>query len=226
MKPKLHVDDKPYVVRVLELPTKRTFEVPGLLVDDWLRGMPMRDAVGAPNPDPEAGHGVAELELYADGRNVYATGTFHGWEIVACSRCVGPARLELNETLHVTFMPEAEMPKTEPDETAPAPTEAKAAREAQQKKKRDQQVAAAAAEDGIEVVPEDLDLFPFDGERVDLEPLLREQFVLAVPYAPLCREDCKGLCPQCGVDRNAEACGCEKPIDPRLLALKGLKLPS
>ena len=41
-----------------------------------------------------------------------------------------------------------------------------------------------------------------------------------------CREDCKGLCPQCGIDRNTDTCNCEKPIDPRLAALKGLKLPS
>ena len=52
----------------------------------------------------------------------------------------------------------------------------------------------AAGEDGAEVATEDLDLFPFDGDKIDLEPLFREQFVLAIPYAPLCREDCKGLC--------------------------------
>ena len=55
--------------------------------------------------------------------------------------------------------------------------------------------------------------------------MLREQFVLAVPFAPLCREDCKGLCPQCGIDLNTGTCACEKPVDPRLAALKGLKIP-
>ncbi len=82
-----------------------------------------------------------------------------------------------------------------------------------------------AGEDGAEVADGDIDTFPFDGETLDLEPLLREQFVLAIPYSPLCREDCKGLCPQCGIDRNTGTCACEKPIDPRLAALKGLKLP-
>jgi uncharacterized protein len=86
--------------------------------------------------------------------------------------------------------------------------------------------AEAPSEEGPEVREEDLDVFPFDGEKIDLEPLFREQFVLAVPFAPLCREDCKGLCPQCGIDRNTGTCNCEKPIDPRLAALKGLKLPS
>jgi uncharacterized protein len=83
--------------------------------------------------------------------------------------------------------------------------------------------------EGAEVGADDLDVFAFDGERVDLEPLFREELVLAVPYAPLCKEDCKGLCSQCGADLNSGACGCRPPIDPRLAALtklKGLKLPS
>jgi uncharacterized protein len=79
---------------------------------------------------------------------------------------------------------------------------------------------------GPEVAEDDLDVFPFDGERIDLEPLFREQFVLAVPFAPLCTEFCKGLCPQCGINRNTDSCTCAPPIDPRLAALKDLKILS
>jgi uncharacterized protein len=190
----------PYTVLVRELPLHRAFEVPSNLVGDWLKGLPMRDALGAPDPDPDAGQGHAELDLYEDGSHAFASGTFKGHLMVACSRCVGPVRLEIDEKLMVTFLPPAEMP-TDDDE-------------------------AAAGEDGAEVRDGDLDVFPFDGEKIDLEPLFREQFVLTVPYAPLCREDCKGLCPQCGIDRNTATCTCEKPIDPRLAPLKGLKLPS
>ncbi len=190
----------PFVVPVRELPVHRKFEVPSNLVGDWLKGLPMRDALGAPDPDPEAGEGHAELDLYADGTHVFASGNFKGHLTVACSRCVGPVRLDLDEKLLVTFMPPEEMPAE--DETA------------------------GQGEEGAEVSEGDLDVFPFDGEKVDLEPLFREQFVLAVPYAPLCSESCKGLCPQCGIDRNTGTCSCEKPIDPRLAALKGLKLPS
>lgn len=190
----------PYTVLVHELPVHRSFEVPSNLVSDWLKGLPMRDALGAPDPDPAAGHGHADLDLYQDGMHAFASGTFKGHLMVACSRCVGPCRLEIDEKLMVTFLPPAEMPKDEEE--------------------------AAGGEDGAEVRDGDLDVFPFDGERIDLEPLFREQFVLTVPYAPLCREDCKGLCPQCGIDRNTATCTCEKPIDPRLAPLKGLKLPS
>lgn len=161
----------------------------------------MREALGAPAEDPNAGHGHADLELYSEGTHVFATGTFKGELTVACSRCVEPVKLPIDERLMVTFMPKHEMPAE--DEEAPA-----------------------AEGEGPEVAAEDLDLFPYEGEHVDLEPLFREQFVLAVPYAPLCREDCKGLCPQCGIDRNSSTCACEKPIDPRLAALKNLKLPS
>jgi uncharacterized protein len=189
--------DTPYSVLVRDLPVHRHFEVPAPLVGEWLKGLPMRDALGAPDPDPRAGEGKAELDLYADGTHAFASGTFKGHLVVACSRCVGEVRLPIDEKLMVTFMPPGEMPAE--DETS---------------------------EEGAEVRDEDLDVFPFDGEKIDLEPLLHEQFILAIPFAPLCREDCKGLCPQCGTDLNTGTCTCEKPIDPRLAALKGLKLPS
>jgi len=192
-------DHGPYRVLVRDLPVKRRFEVPAERVAEWLRGMPMRDALDA---DIEAGSGAAELELYgdADGTTVFVAGEFDGHLAVACSRCIGPVDVAIHETLRVTFLPRHEMPADAEEE--------------------------AEGGEGPEVTGEDLDLFPYDGDVVDLEPLLREQFVLAVPFAPLCAETCKGLCSQCGVDLNTDTCGCEKPIDPRLAVLKGLKIPS
>lgn len=194
----------PYTVLLRDLPTHRKLEVPAERVDEWLRGLPMRDALGAPEGDPKAGHGVADVDLYGEGSDVFVAGTFRGELTVACSRCINPVTIPLDEKLRVTFMPRHKMPAEDEDEPSAEP----------------------AGEEGPEVSEDDLDLFPYDGEAVDLEPLLREQFVLAVPFAPLCREDCKGLCPQCGIDRNTDTCQCEAPIDPRLAALKGLKLPS
>jgi uncharacterized protein len=190
-------DTSPYRVLVRELPTHRRFEVPPERVGEWLKGHPLREALGAPDPDPRAGDGVAELDLYAEGPHAFASGTFKGHVTIACSRCVSEVQLEIDERLRVTFLPPAEMPKDDDE-----------------------------SEEGAEVTEGDLDVFAFDGETIDLEPLFREQFVLAVPFAPVCREDCKGLCPQCGIDLNSGTCSCEQPIDPRLAALKGLKLPS
>jgi uncharacterized protein len=193
----------PYQVLVRDLPTHRRFEVPPALVAEWLKGLPMRDALGAPEDDPDAGHGIAELDLYADGAHAFAAGTFRGELTVACSRCINPVKLVIDENLRVTFMPRSELP--EDDDEAKDPSD---------------------ADEGPEVAEDDLDVFPFDGERINLEPLFREQFVLAMPFAPLCADTCKGLCAQCGIDRNTASCSCVPPIDPRLAALKGLKIPS
>jgi len=198
--------DTPYQVLVRELPTHRRFEVPPERVGEWLKGLPMRDALEAPDPDPQAGHGVADLDLYADGAHAFAAGTFRGELTVACSRCVEPVTLKIDEKLRVTFMPSHELPAEDDDGAGGAD--------------------GADGDDGAELTDEDLDLFAFDGERVDLEPLFREQFLLAMPFAPLCAETCKGLCPQCGIDRNTHSCSCQPPIDPRLAALQGLKIPS
>ena len=52
--------------------------------------------------------------------------------------------------------------------------------------------------------------------EVDLRGALRESAVLTFPHAPVCREDCRGLCPICGVDRNKTECKCEEEdFDPR-----------
>ncbi len=61
---------------------------------------------------------------------------------------------------------------------------------------------AAALED------EDLALSVFDGEAIDIDEVMREQVLLAVPLRTVCREDCKGFCPVCGADRNLKNCGC------------------
>ena len=80
-----------------------------------------------------------------------------------------------------------------------------------------------AAEDEQE---DDVEYGHHDGVTLVLDDVLREALILAVPMNPLCKADCKGLCPVCGGDRNARDCGCavNKLEDPRLAPLKGLKL--
>jgi len=63
----------------------------------------------------------------------------------------------------------------------------------------------------------------FDGEAIEVDEIVKEQVLLAVPTRMLCREDCKGICPECGKDLNAGECKCVKDdIDPRWAALKNL----
>lgn len=57
-------------------------------------------------------------------------------------------------------------------------------------------------------------------DRIELKPYLAESVMLAMPFIPLCSEDCQGLCPVCGTNRNEEACGCKQDkVDPRLAGL-------
>jgi uncharacterized protein len=63
----------------------------------------------------------------------------------------------------------------------------------------------------------------FNGDTIDLDEIVKEQILLAVPTRSLCKDDCLGICPQCGYDRNSGECGCEqKETDPRWSALRDL----
>jgi uncharacterized protein len=60
-------------------------------------------------------------------------------------------------------------------------------------------------------------------DQIDLGQLMSEQFHLVLPMKPLCRETCRGLCPQCGTNLNAGSCECRTTWeDPRLAPLKAL----
>lgn len=77
-------------------------------------------------------------------------------------------------------------------------------------------------EEHHELSQEDLDLGLVD-EAVDVNDLVKEEILLALPGHVLCNEDCKGLCPHCGADRNLADCGCEgRQVDARWEKLKDL----
>jgi len=74
------------------------------------------------------------------------------------------------------------------------------------------------------VADEDLETAYYRDDQIDLNELLREQFYLALPMKPLCRDDCAGLCSQCGTNLNTGTCDCGPAwVDPRLAALNELK---
>jgi uncharacterized protein len=85
-------------------------------------------------------------------------------------------------------------------------------------------VAVADVQELYQVTPSSEEAFPFDGDAIDLGPLVRENVLVELPLAPLCRPDCAGLCAGCGADRNQGDCGCDTtPVDPRLAGLGDLK---
>ncbi len=82
-----------------------------------------------------------------------------------------------------------------------------------------------AAEEQHELQAEDLNVAVFDGEGIELDDLIREELLLALPANVLCRDDCRGLCPSCGIDRNLSDCQCESEEgDSRWQALKELQM--
>lgn len=79
------------------------------------------------------------------------------------------------------------------------------------------------AGDEREVEEDDLSDAFYRDEVLDLGQLMQEQFYLALPMKPLCREDCKGLCAHCGANLTIETCDCQvRWEDPRLAELKAL----
>lgn len=181
-------------VRLSDLPVVKSLDLPVEFVRDAIADMPLRRALERRDDDPDAGTGKAELELYPENENVHGRGTLRGWCEIACGRCVTPVRVEFDEKLSATFMPKTLVPT---DDDYDAETE---------------------------LAAEDVDVFAYEGEYIDVGQLLREQLILSIPYAPLCSDGCKGLCPSCGADLNDSKCDCKPPIDPRLAALQDMKL--
>ena len=84
-----------------------------------------------------------------------------------------------------------------------------------------------AVQEVFEAEPIDGETSKLDVDRIDLEPLAREAVLLELPLAPLCRDDCAGLCPVCGADRAEAAltggCGHDEPVvDRRWAALEDI----
>ncbi len=76
-----------------------------------------------------------------------------------------------------------------------------------------------------ELKEDDLDVSIFNGDKIDVAELVREQILLNLPEQAFCREDCRGLCEKCGANQNLIDCKCEeKEIDPRWQGLRELKI--
>lgn len=82
----------------------------------------------------------------------------------------------------------------------------------------------AADDDDRQLDDEAANVSFYDDQVIDLAQVLREQFYLALPMKPLCRDDCAGLCPVCGTNRNVATCSCEPEwVDPRMEGLRRWK---
>jgi uncharacterized protein len=131
---------------------------------------------------------------------------------LSCGRCLTPFPQTVDTVVDLTYIPE--------------PTPAVAAHDAGKGdavKAPGKGAKTPTVEEEVELQDEDLDTAYYRDHVLDLADMLREQFYLALPMRPLCRPDCQGLCPNCGIDRNVETCQCKTEwVDPRLSVLKTL----
>jgi uncharacterized metal-binding protein YceD (DUF177 family) len=213
--------ESPFVVRLRDIPAEgTTFSL--RLPAEWTRGVLGDSPLGWRTDD----NGVtAQAQLFLTGREVVAHGTLRGQLAADCSRCTGPALLELTDPFEVLFVPAGDErlgPKParpappEPEVVAPGSRPAKARFKPEPKPEPD------------EDLDDDSDCVGYTDEAIDLEDTLREQLLLALPFAPLCKESCAGLCARCGQDLNDGPCACAKTTedqtDHRWAALKHVKL--
>ena len=161
-------------------------------------------AFGSAIADPDdfrvAGPVHLDLNVKKEGSRVEFRGRLVASLEVACSRCLEPFVVPVDARVDLTYLP-----LTDPAATAPpARTSPK-----------------DSDDDGEEVKDEDLGVTFYSGDAIDLGQLMSEQFYLALPMKPLCTDDCQGLCPVCGTNRNRETCSCESTwVDPRFDALR------
>ena len=78
----------------------------------------------------------------------------------------------------------------------------------------------------VELSADEMDVIPYVGENIDLRQEIAQQVIMALPFKPLCRDACKGLCSRCGVNLNHGSCQCD-PLDQSspFAVLKTLRLP-
>jgi uncharacterized protein len=146
---------------------------------------------------------VAHFRVLAHklGADVYLEGEAGGTLDLACSRCLTRYRAPIRERFRLVLEPAGDRVPADPEG------------------------AAALAHDGLYLADE-LESGWFRGPEIHLDRFVGEILALAVPVQPLCREDCRGLCPRCGADRNVTSCACreERPASP-FAVLAGLRGP-
>jgi uncharacterized protein len=141
-----------------------------------------------------------QMVIHKDHDRFRLVGTVKTELELACSRCLEPYRMAIDREFDLRYLP--------------ATTGEAASRE-------------NSEDEGDEVEDDDVAMTFYREEQIDLNELLREQFYLALPMKPLCRDDCQGICPQCGTNRNLATCDCNPQwVDPRMAGLKTLLSPT
>jgi uncharacterized metal-binding protein YceD (DUF177 family) len=117
------------------------------------------------------------------GEEILLEGSVSGALELECARCLARYRHALHEPFRLVLEPAGQRTPSEPE------------------------AAAALARDGL-CMTDELEMGWYRGSEIRLDTVCLEWIALALPVKPLCREDCAGLCPRCGNDRNETPCQC------------------
>jgi uncharacterized protein len=175
----------------------------GGLARSWDLTREQVDAIVSGDPAGYRAQGPAHLDakLRKSGRRVLLEAKGEVALGAPCGRCLVPSTLTVPLQFGLTFVPADEyaLPDGGGDD-------------------RGQGEVAGSFE------PKQADEETFTGREVDLDPVVREQLLLALPTYPVCRDSCKGLCPVCGTNLNDKECGCDRKVpDPRWAGLEKFK---
>lgn len=136
---------------------------------------------------------AVNLEIRQQESAITVAGTVEGTVVRQCVRCLTDYEDPLFLTVYADYLRQVE---------AASRPGASSRRAEQKSKAREQGPTEEDADEQDEI-------YHYQGDHLDLTPMLREQIILVAPMQPLCREDCAGLCPRCGQDLNDGRCACE-----------------
>jgi len=149
------------------------------------------------------------LDLMKADDMIAVTGVVEGTAVRQCVRCLQEYDDALAFSVHAAYAREGKEGRKDPRAGG---------RQTRTADARKSQSVPGKAEPVSEDDAEDDDRYFYQGDQVDLAPMLREHVILAAPMQPLCREDCAGLCPRCGKDLNEGPCQC--PAEPAQTAFR------
>jgi uncharacterized protein len=180
---------------IKEAGLERAWEMTREQVDEMVRDDHAGYRAGGP------AHVTARLERL--GRRVHLRARAGADLTCPCRRCLAAVTVKVPVDFDLTLVPAQEAKAEE----------------------RGEREDRGEGHSGGSFAPKDVEEETYEGKVIDLDPIVREQVLLALPGYPVCQEGCKGLCPVCGANLNERDCGCDRRVpDPRWAGLEKLKI--
>lgn len=155
------------------------------------------------------------LDLMKADDMIAVTGVVEGTAVRQCVRCLGEYDDALAFSVHAAYAREGKEARKDPHAGG---------RQARTAETRKGKPVPGKGEPVSEEEAEDDDRYFYQGDHLDLAPMLREHVILAAPMQPICREECAGLCPRCGKDLNEGPCRCPaEPVPTAFRVIRNMK---